>query len=49
MENLNFLFWGYAIGWTLIFVYLIQIGRRESTLRRKVMDLQALMDEKWKK
>lgn len=49
MENLNFLFWGYAIGWTLIFVYLIQIGRRESTLRRKVSDLQALMDEKWKK
>ncbi len=49
MDNLNWLFWGYAIGWTLIFVYLIQIGRRESTLRRKVADLQALMDEKWKK
>ena len=49
MDNLNWLFWGYAVGWTLIFVYLIQIGRRESTLRRKVTDLQALMDEKWKK
>jgi CcmD family protein len=49
MDNLTWLFWAYAIGWTLIFVYLIQIGRRESTLRRKVTELQALMDEKWKK
>jgi CcmD family protein len=49
MDNLTWLFWAYAIGWTLIWVYLIQIGRRESTLRRKVTDLQALMDEKWKK
>ncbi len=49
MDNLNWLFWGYAVGWTLIFVYLIRMGRRESTLRRKVEDLQALMDEKWKK
>ena len=30
MENLNFLFWGYAVGWTIIFLYLFQIGRRES-------------------
>jgi CcmD family protein len=49
MDNLNWLFWGYAVGWTLIFGYLIQIGRRESTLRRKVQDLQAMMEEKWKK
>ena len=49
MDNLNWLFWAYAIGWTLIFVYLIQIGRREGTLRRKVADLQAMMEEKWKK
>jgi CcmD family protein len=49
MQNLNWLFWGYAVGWTLIFVYLFQIGRREGALRRKVGDLQAMMEEKWKK
>ena len=49
MDNLNWIFWAYAIGWTLIFVYLFQIGRRESTLRRKVENLQGMMEEKWKK
>jgi hypothetical protein len=49
MENLNWLFWAYAIGWAIIFVYLIQIGRREGTLRRKIADLQGMMEEKWKK
>jgi CcmD family protein len=49
MENLNWLFWAYGVGWTIIFLYLFQIGRRESALRRKVADLQAMMEEKWKK
>jgi CcmD family protein len=49
MDNLNWLFWGYAVGWTLIFIYIVRISQRESTLRRKVEDLQAMMEEKWKK
>jgi hypothetical protein len=49
MENLNWLFWAYAIGWGIIFVYLFQISRREMTLRRKIADLQAIVEERWKK
>ncbi len=49
MENLNWLFWAYTIGWGIIFVYLFQIGRREQTLRRKIADLTAIVEERWKK
>ena len=49
MENLNWLFWAYAIGWAIIFIYLFQISRREMTLRRKIADLQAIVEERWKK
>ena len=49
MENLSWLFWAYAIGWGIIFVYLFQISRREMTLRRKIADLQAIVEERWKK
>ncbi len=49
MENLSWLFWAYAIGWGIIFLYLFQISRREMTLRRKIADLQAMVEERWKK
>jgi len=49
MENLSWLFWAYAIGWALIFGYLFQISRRELALRRKIADLQAIVEEQWKK
>lgn len=49
MENLNWLFWAYAIGWAIIFIYLFQISRREMTLRRKIADLQAIVEERWRK
>jgi CcmD family protein len=49
MENLNWLFYGYGMGWLLIFAYLFQIGRRERELRNKVTELQAAMEEKWKR
>lgn len=48
MENLSWLFWAYAIGWGIIFVYLFQISRREVTLRRKIADLQERVEERWK-
>ncbi len=48
MENLSWLFWAYTIGWAIIFVYLFQIGRREATLRRKIAELQAIVEERWK-
>jgi hypothetical protein len=49
MENLSWLFWAYAIGWGIIFVYLFQISRRELALRRKIADMQAIVEERWKK
>jgi hypothetical protein len=49
MENLSWLFWAYAIGWAIIFVYLFQISRREMALRRKIAELQAIVEERWKK
>jgi CcmD family protein len=49
MENLNWLFYAYGIAFLLLFGYLFQIGRRESTLRRRIGDLQATVEEHWKK
>jgi len=47
MENLSWLFWAYGAGWLLIFGYLFWMSRREHALRRKVSELQELMNEKW--
>jgi CcmD family protein len=47
MENLHWLFYAYGAGWLLIFGYLFSIGRREQRLRRKVAELQELLNEKW--
>jgi CcmD family protein len=49
LENLNWLFYAYGIGWLLIFLYLFQLGRREHNLRQKVSELQTLVEERWKK
>jgi hypothetical protein len=49
MENLSWLFWAYFIGWGIIFVYLFQMSRREVSLRRKIADLQARVEERWKR
>jgi CcmD family protein len=49
MENLNWLFYAYGIGIGLLFVYIFQISRREQSLRRRIADLQALVDDRWKK
>jgi hypothetical protein len=47
--NLSWLGWAYGIGWALIFIYLFQLSRREVTLRRKIADLQARVEEHWKR
>ena len=47
MENLHWLFYAYSAGWLFIFLYLFWISRRERTLRRRVADLQARIDERW--
>jgi CcmD family protein len=46
--NLNWLFWGYAAGWLLIFGYLFGISAKERRLRRKVSELQEAMEERWR-
>ena len=48
MENLNWLFWGYAAGWLLIFAFLFRISAKESSLRRKVAELQETIEDRWK-
>jgi CcmD family protein len=49
MENLNWLFGAYGIAFLLLFGYLFQIGRRESDLRHRISNLQATVEERWKK
>jgi CcmD family protein len=49
MENLNWLFYAYGIGWGLILIYLYNISRKESSLRRKISDLQETIEARWKK
>lgn len=49
MENLNWLFWAYAIGWGLIFGYLLFIARKEQSLRRRIADLQGILEDRWRK
>lgn len=48
-NNLSWLFWAYAIGWGLIFLYLFNLSRRELSLRRRISDLQARVEERWKR
>jgi len=47
-KNLSWLFWGYAAGWLLIFAYLFRISQKESTLRKKISELQEAMEDRWK-
>jgi len=49
MENLSWLFFAYVIGMGLIFAYLFYISRREQSLRRRISELQSLLEEKWRK
>ena len=49
MENLNWLFFAYGLGWVLILFYLFSISRAESALRRKIGELQEIIDQRWKK
>ena len=48
MENLSWLFWGYAVAWLLIFGYLFRIAQKERTLRRKIAELQETIEDRWK-
>lgn len=48
-ENLSWLFGAFAIGWALIFGYLFWMSNREKELRRKLADLQALVEEQPKR
>ena len=49
MENLSWLFWGYAVAWLLIFAYLFLIAQKERLLRRKIAQLQETIEDRWKK
>ena len=48
-ENLSWLFGAFAIGWALIFGYLFWMSNRERELRRKLSDLQTLLEEQPKR
>ena len=49
MENLNWLFWGYGAGFLLIFGYLFWIAQKERSLRKKILELQETVEDRWKK
>jgi len=40
------LFWAYAIVWLLHVGYLLSIAARQSSLRREIATLKALLDQK---
>jgi hypothetical protein len=47
MENLPWLFYAYGAGWALTFLYLVWIGRKEQSLRRRVAELQERIEDRW--
>jgi CcmD family protein len=49
MENLGWLFFAYGLAFLVIFAYLFQIARTETKLRRRIGELQEMMEERWKK
>lgn len=48
MENLNWLFYAYGVGWLLIFAYLFHISQTERRLRKRIAELQELIEERWR-
>ena len=36
-------------GFVVLFLYLFQLSRKEASLRRRITDLQATVEEHWKK
>jgi CcmD family protein len=49
MENLNWLFYAYGIGWLVIIGYLFQISQKERKVRHRVAELQEMIEERWRK
>jgi CcmD family protein len=49
MENLDWLFYAYGIGWLVIIGYLFLISQKERKLRQRVAELQEIIDERWRK
>jgi CcmD family protein len=45
MSNLGFLALGYGLIWALIGAYTLFVGRRQTTLRRQLDELQVEVDE----
>ncbi len=46
MENLSYLFAGFAIVWAAIFGYVFSLSRRQRQLRREIDSLREMMTEK---
>jgi CcmD family protein len=49
VEHLPWLFCAFGIAFLLIFGYLYQISQKEKTLRRRIAEMQEMMEERWKK
>jgi CcmD family protein len=45
MNDLGFLFAGFAVIWVLLGLYILTLGRRQNGLRRDVARLEQEMDE----
>jgi CcmD family protein len=40
-----YLFFGYAVIWTLLFVYLVYLHRRQTALNRELRELERSLEE----
>lgn len=45
-ENIPWLFGAFAVGWALVFGYLIVISQRERDTRKKIAELRDLVEER---
>lgn len=46
MENLSFLFAAYTAIWTLLFLYVMSLSRRNRTLEREIDELRELLQKR---
>ncbi len=45
-SSLTYLFAGYSVLWTIIFVYIFTIGKKQGDLKREIDELRRIAEEK---
>lgn len=45
-DTLKYMFIGYSVLWTIIFVYIFILGKKQGDLKREIDDLRRIAEEK---